>query len=320
MGYLPSKNFITLVFAALIILFVGWFVIYIIPAYNLPAERPSANQAGKPTSFLQAYEDANRDSDNDGLKDWEEILWKTDPLKADTDGDGTPDNEEVREAAKIPEDAKTANEPALQTLTDRIAQRFAVEYLTTQGATGGTPDTFQKKSLSESLIESLAREALIFRDQFGPESVSADKNVSAKSYLNELGAFLDKNFAELKETEIGILDQALTSSDFEVLKKLDAYITAYKRAVEFLKKEKVSENYISLHLELMNILNNAAFAAGYMAITDKDPARGLMGLSIYVKQAERAPVFYKNTQNQISRDGVSFALSEGGYHFTKRSQ
>ncbi len=36
-----------------------------------------------------------RDSDNDGLADWEERLWKTDPNNPDTDGDGTSDGDEV---------------------------------------------------------------------------------------------------------------------------------------------------------------------------------------------------------------------------------
>src|SRR2546423_718695 len=39
----------------------------------------------------------DKDSDNDGLKDWEETLWKTDPHNPDTDGDGTPDGQEVKE-------------------------------------------------------------------------------------------------------------------------------------------------------------------------------------------------------------------------------
>jgi len=36
-----------------------------------------------------------RDSDNDGLFDWEEELRGTDPTNADTDGDGAPDLVEV---------------------------------------------------------------------------------------------------------------------------------------------------------------------------------------------------------------------------------
>src|SRR3989338_4500672 len=40
--------------------------------------------------------DPNKDSDNDGLKDWQEIqVYKSDPCKPDTDGDGYLDGEEV---------------------------------------------------------------------------------------------------------------------------------------------------------------------------------------------------------------------------------
>lgn len=35
------------------------------------------------------------DTDGDGLKDWEEVLWKTDPNNSDTNGNGIPDGEEV---------------------------------------------------------------------------------------------------------------------------------------------------------------------------------------------------------------------------------
>lgn len=37
----------------------------------------------------------NKDTDNDGLKDWEENLYKTDPLNYDTDADGYLDGEEI---------------------------------------------------------------------------------------------------------------------------------------------------------------------------------------------------------------------------------
>ncbi|MDP2593112.1 MAG: hypothetical protein Q8P52_00465 [bacterium] len=55
----------------------------------------------------------NTDSDSDGLKDWEEELWGTDPFNPDTDGDGTSDGDEIREGRdprlkwpndKLPED------------------------------------------------------------------------------------------------------------------------------------------------------------------------------------------------------------------------
>ncbi|MBI5045580.1 MAG: hypothetical protein HZC14_01070 [Candidatus Niyogibacteria bacterium] len=55
-----------------------------------------AKNAGLTAESL-AIADANGDPDHDGLKNWEETLWKTDPNNPDTDGDKTPDGQEIKE-------------------------------------------------------------------------------------------------------------------------------------------------------------------------------------------------------------------------------
>src|SRR3989338_4910715 len=271
MGFLPSKNFIAPVFAVLVVILVGWFVIYIT---NQPAQRPSANEAGKPpTSFLLAYEDANRDSDNDGLKDWEEILWKTDPLKSDTDGDNASDSEEIRlerdplvkgpdDKLKKTEDAK-AGPAKSSTLTDRISQRFAAEYLTALGGAGGNLNDFQKKSVAESLLESIAGATLGAGDKFSRSDIQIVESPPQdfiKAYLNKIGGMLENNFAGLKESELTILDRALSTENFKELEILTNYVKAYQKTIDALKKEKVPAPYAVLHIELMNILNNTQIA------------------------------------------------------------
>lgn len=55
------------------------------------------NPGPAPRHAAASAEDAivKSDRDNDGLKDWEESIFKTDPDKPDTDGDGTIDGEEI---------------------------------------------------------------------------------------------------------------------------------------------------------------------------------------------------------------------------------
>ena len=51
---------------------------------------------------------AQIDTDQDGLADWEEVLWQTDKNNPDTDGDGTSDGEEItasRDPKKAAEEA-----------------------------------------------------------------------------------------------------------------------------------------------------------------------------------------------------------------------
>ena len=63
------------------------------------SQKPSPQIAGNNNQKEQgAALDASltlKDTDQDGLKDWEEALWKTNPKNPDTDGDGTSDGEEV---------------------------------------------------------------------------------------------------------------------------------------------------------------------------------------------------------------------------------
>ncbi|MBI5913018.1 hypothetical protein HY839_01090, partial [Candidatus Azambacteria bacterium] len=63
---------------------------------------------GKKVLFPIASE-PNADPDNDGLKNWEEEIYKTDPRNPDTDGDGYLDGEEVASGydptIKAPNDA-----------------------------------------------------------------------------------------------------------------------------------------------------------------------------------------------------------------------
>lgn len=62
---------------------------------RIAAEQPQADQAETAETLISIAE-AQRDTDEDGLKDWEEAIWKTNTEKFDTDGDGTPDGQEVR--------------------------------------------------------------------------------------------------------------------------------------------------------------------------------------------------------------------------------
>src|SRR3989344_2408406 len=330
MGFLPSKNFIAPVFAVLVVILVGWFVFYIAPSYQQPATGQKPEAGSRQLGFLAAYEDANRDSDNDGLKDWEEILWKTEPLKSDTDGDNSSDSEEIKlgrdplvkgpnDKLKTTEEAK-AGPAKSSTLTDRISQRFAAEYLSTLGGAGGNLNDFQKKSVAESLLESIAGATLGAGDKFSRSEIQIVESPSQdfiKAYLNKIGGMLENNFAGLKESELTILDRALSTENFEELGKLTNYIKAYQKTVDALKKEKVPAPYAALHIELMNILNNAQIADTYMQATDKDPAKGLAGLSMYLKQADRTANFYKSIKNLIKSDGITFSPTDSGYHFMK---
>ncbi|OGF63955.1 hypothetical protein A2661_02235 [Candidatus Giovannonibacteria bacterium RIFCSPHIGHO2_01_FULL_45_24] len=336
MGYLPSKNFIALVSAILVAIFSGWLSLRI---WNVPSPAAKNIQKSAQISFLAAYKEATRDSDGDALKDWEEILWKTDINNPDTDKDGADDGEEAREGrdpliagyklkngewsdkSRAPEEAKAREATSTpQTLTERIAQKFAVEYLSALGGAGGELDDFQKRAISESLLESLAGATLPTSDKFSDKDIFIENGASAdftKKYLNDAGAFIEKTFSGLGEAEINILNRAMTTNNFKELEKFADYVKAYQKTIDFLKTKKAPGKYASLHLELMNTFYNISLAVRDMQYSEKDPVRGLAGLSVYLNQVNRLSAFYKSMAKQIKAGGMVFSLTEGGGHFIK---
>ncbi len=107
--YLPSKKFVTALSVAVVII-----CIVVVISYWKP----------RTTSFLNSNLSAtntsavvNIDSDNDGLPDWKENLYGTDPKKADTDTDGTSDFDEIA-LNRDPLKANTA--PKGQEANDKI--------------------------------------------------------------------------------------------------------------------------------------------------------------------------------------------------------
>ncbi|MDD2657474.1 MAG: thrombospondin type 3 repeat-containing protein, partial [Candidatus Pacebacteria bacterium] len=132
-------------------------------------ESPSVAQASEESALLQAI--ATKDSDNDGLPDWEEALYGTDPRAVDSFKLGMTDGEAVAKGLIVPKaiadisvatsspDGRVIVDPSLPpapaegTLTAAFAQNFFTLYLAAKQNNGGA-------NLSEAEMQSIAKQAL----------------------------------------------------------------------------------------------------------------------------------------------------------------
>lgn len=168
--YLPSANFVKAISIAVAIILIAVFFAY--------WWKPSTINY-KNTAPVQLYASStimnNVDSDNDGLPDWLENLYGTDPHKADTDGDGTSDGDEVKinrdplkantaPAEQVPNDfipktliendQKVADEYASLNSTEKLARNLMSDILASQPTDGqtidqSTMDTIVQKSMQD---------------------------------------------------------------------------------------------------------------------------------------------------------------------------
>ena len=317
LAYLPNKKILFLIVFILLI-FAGWFYF---SSYKNKQSQYLAEQEKSPLAVaLDQTNKLDADSDNDGLKDWEELLWKTDPDKADTDGDRTNDNEEItlgRNPLKAGPDDKISDKEDLvaqekavsdskqNTLTAAYARKFLTEYMTLKQQKGELSDS-DKESLVQSFMDGL--EPLTVSDAYNISNIKVSSD-SSEEAIKKYASEIKKIFIDEKNTLVNELDA------FEALfknvkngneKETQKYVTLLDYSVfkydELVKKIilfSVPRTLSKDHLEAINGLNNVKFAIKNMALVPSDPVKAMMGKKLYDIELQRVYGALNNMQNNF---------------------
>lgn len=292
-------------------------------------QRPSIRVASsqKKVASSAAYARFSQDTDLDGLKDWEENLWETDPKNPDSDGDGTKDGDEVkagRDPKKAgPDDRLTDSQLASadqkkKTLTQELAQNINIRYFTEKGLSDNQPLTSdQKNSIVAGFLNDIDDKTQAYGDAFSSKDLNIAPSESVRSYGNKLGGFLSTTFSNLSGYELDIADRASKSGNFALLKQLDPYIADYAKTIEFMKKQPVPPEMVTGHLILLNSVNNLKIADEKIKLLGTDGASAVVGLRVFGRETPRIIDFLRELRDQFNRNNVSYSASEPGAFFYK---
>jgi len=177
----------------------------------------------------------NKDSDGDGLKNWEEALWKTDPNNPDTDGDGVSDGEEIKtnrdptipgpndKTTNIADRQKEYSEGGPLNATDRLARDFFSNFIILYES--GELNAKNKKILLDKITE---KNTVTFKRSAYTEAdmnIVPNNNDSLKEYSVRFNKILSRN--ENNENEFIILQRAMLSKKEEDLIPLQKTISIY---------------------------------------------------------------------------------------------
>ncbi|MDD5068037.1 MAG: hypothetical protein PHS53_01555 [Candidatus Pacebacteria bacterium] len=292
---------------------------------------PFASKTETQNQNLQvlAENEINKDSDQDGLKDWEEKLWKTDPSSSDTDKDGTSDGEEVKEGRdpklagpndKISKDAaiqKIIQSSETENLnpTEKLSREFLAQYLGTNPS-GGTLTDAEKNALIGNLTAESITPFTYKRHSASELKVLPDGSAETiRAYGNILGKIIVLNTKIKLESETTILQSALAGEDKEKLKELDPIIARYTTIVSQGMKISVPPTAAELHIHFMNALTDLAESASRMKVVFEDPLTTLKSLSAYSEAETELTTSIADLQDYFSKNGVVFNKNEYGYTF-----
>ncbi len=266
---LPNKSKKISVLVAIFVLFSG----VILGGYLVLKSKSGSASISQQISYLlnsgQADETKTDDADNDGLKDWEEKIYGTDPQKADTDGDGYLDGEEVASgydpAKKAPGDelaGKTSQTPRplpknlTKALSARIGQALIDGKIKSLNE-NGRPLTAEEISLEPDLDQTLL-EMAVQREDFNIQQISDfEIKISTDSgkpavlnYLSQAASSIGK-ISSGEESEIEIFTRAMETNDFSKVKNLQKN---YESAYEQLKNVAVPLDFVSFHKDILGVI------------------------------------------------------------------
>ncbi len=268
---------------------------------------------------------SSKDSDNDGLTDWEEALWKTDPQNPDTDGDGTLDGEEVllgRDPRKPgPNDFINAETETLdvskiitnsgESETEKLAQTAFVEYLELKNAgVAVTPDF---------IANSIARQVQIGEESPSLYTVNDVKttqtnDVTLRVYAEEMGQVLIRN--ESREgNELQLLQKAVNGGGLTETEKIAKISTIYAKIASESKQVIVPSELLNTHVSLVNTYMGMQKHIFDMSFALKDPLRAVYAVSAYQKTLETMVRDFNQIAFFYNSRGISFEQGTGGYLF-----
>lgn len=319
MGLLPREFSFNAKYARPVL---AWLIVFgLITALAFHAKFYTSQRAqeNRLVSVLTGRGDLLEDPDQDGLKNWEEDLWKTDKANPDTDGDGVSDGDEVKDGrdphAPGPGNIALGSTPVAgganvtRALTETIIKNGGIQSVLNKTSVPEIPvrdleaasAAYQKSALSAAQV---GENDIVIQD-------TADKN-AIKNYYNSAAGIIQKNFVTLYRNDIALLYEILQNPNqyyrFQLFKYYAAAAATSERELRALPTPKP---LIDFHI----------FQIGLMAKTKtqfeafRNAADDPMGALIAVQDreatlAQLAGLYGGVVPQQIKELGITFGTKD----------
>ncbi len=281
---LPSLKKLPII-PVLVAIFLATGLLLFVNAYSKRGAFSQLNSSGGREILIESQ---NIDSDNDGLKNWEEELYKTDYMNPDTDGDGYLDGEEINSGhnplVKAPGDEQVIFPLPVgdkYNLTQKMFSDIDVvlksyitqknQYINDHPEIQSTED-FMAQASPETLQEMLNRAILYNQEDWlgkaeiilaeMPEvfnieisdndiNVSEDNSLDAiKIYANNLLAYLNSETFFFQEKNLLSIKDALSNNNLSLLDKV---INDNNAEIEKLRTTEVPPSWKEVHKKTLKI-------------------------------------------------------------------
>ena len=256
--------------------------------------------------FVPVASDSEADPDNDGLKNWEEKIHKTDARNPDTDGDGYLDGEETASGydptIPAPGDALAGTDanqprPLPKNLTDQLAQTMAQKVLSgeitpTQGDKLNLDDPnspYNQEIMQEALYQvGQTAEKYFIAPQIPDSEIIISQALATKDalylYLEQSGKAMSyERSKQLNQSELAIIKDAIDANN---TKNIEALLGDYQDTIKNLKTISVPSGIADLHKRQIAIFQLDANILESVKNFQNDPVKAMAAMEAYPKALE----------------------------------
>lgn len=327
----PSLKKLPLI-PVLVAIFLAIGLILFINAYSKKEAFSKLNIWGGKESIIESQ---NKDSDNDGLQDWQEALYKTDPLNPDTDGDGYLDGEEINSGhnplVKAPGDTQMFYPLPIgekynittRLLTDETLNALFDSYFSQKTEYLQDRPWSYSASIKESDVQEMFLRAMnnayptllaksedvikqipgIFDIEINDSEIDISEDNSQQvlqSYINKVSSIILSDNFLVQEKSLKAISTAFENADFS---PIDALIKANDEKIEKIKNMTIPSSWKEIHkdgLRLTLIMRNI-----FVSFRDieNDPFKAYIALQKLDKIA--------NPWNELMQQAIDLANQQG---------
>lgn len=251
---------------------------------------PRAN-ALSTDELLRAY--VEQDTDSDGLPDWQEEIYKTDPTDPHSVDAALTDAEAVKEGLVAPafrseEAPKQISDteipvpnPSEGSLTEQFSQQFIEQYLAAGGGTNVSAD--EQQAIIDGLIGTFAKESETLLDSsYTSVSLHVSKDLEPVAYIGTVEQTLLANLPKENSDMPELANAFIEKNDAAAGRRLKELGTAYKNLATTLLALPVPPSLSATHLSLIRSYDRVSRAGLALSRYEEDPVAALGALSIFV--------------------------------------
>lgn len=277
-------------------------------------------------ALLKAY--AAKDTDADGLPDWEESLYGTDPNNAHSVDKTLTDGQAVAQGLVKPKFASatavasttptklTAGmatpDPATGSLTDQFSQTFLQSYMQ---ANGGQPlAQADKDALVTQLVSTFSEKSrALVVSSYTISDVRTTIAMTDAAYAAALEKILVANdVAPGTGDPVALIQAYVENNDATAQPKIQKIATSYRAIAKGLAQLSVPPSLASYHLTLMQAFDTLSKATSLVANYKQDPIAVMGALSIYQPASASFSKAMMDLSTTLTADGT-IAPNAPGY-------